>query len=291
MTEAEFKPRSKKELERFEELVLQILRKYIAKFYRLTQQKISAQNMELETIDKKNANFTSWKIRVSKKKPQLIEQVSEMSAEIEKMIRDGDFVYGSPRTGLPEAYIERHLYQPLIVIPTGETNDNLEATPPALEESEQEFVTDLRNYLGNLRTPVLVPNQVFLLRNQSRGKGIGFYENEGFYPDFILWILKKSKQRIVFVEPHGMVHDTINEYNEKVTLFKRLQTLSNERFYRERVQMDSFIISKTEFSILSRREGKNRQEFAEEWHILFRRPTDSTYLSPIFQEPNWVSTP
>ena len=289
MTESEFKPRSKRELERFEELVLQILRKYIAKFYRLTQQKISTQNMELETIDKKNANFTNWKIRVSKKKPQLIEQVSEMSAEIEKMVKDGDFVYGSPRTGLPEAYIERHLYQPLIVIPTGETNDNLEATPPALEKSEQEFVTDLRNYLGNLRTTVLVPNQVFLLRNQSRGKGIGFYENEGFYPDFILWILEKSKQRVVFVEPHGMVHDAINEHNEKVTLFKRLRMLSNERFYRERVQMDSFIISKTDFSILSQREGLNKETFAEKWHILFRTD-DPAYLSPIFQEPNWVST-
>ena len=285
MTESEFKPRSKEELERFEELVLQILRKYIAKFYRLTQQKISTQNVELETIEKKNANFANWQIRVSKRKPQLIEQISETSKEMEQMIKDGDFVYRSPRTGLPEAYIERHLYQPLIVIPTGETNDDLEATPPALEKSEQEFVTDLRNYLGNLRTTDFRPNQVFLLRNQSRGKGIGFYENEGFYPDFILWILERSKQRIVFIEPHGMVHDVINEHNEKVTLFKRLQTLSdeNERFRHQRVQMDSFIISKTDFSVLSHREGMNKETFAEEWHILFRNPVDSDYLSPIFK--------
>ena len=285
MTESEFKPRSKEELERFEELVLQILRKYIAKFYRLTQQKVSTQNMELETIEKKNANFANWQIRVSKRKPQLIEQISETSKEMEQMIKDGDFVYRSPRTGVPEAYIERHLYQPLIVIPQGETNDDLEATPPALEKSEQEFVTDLRNYLGNLRPTVFRPNQVFLLRNQSRGKGIGFYENEGFYPDFILWILDKSKQRIVFIEPHGMVHDVINEHNEKVTLFKRLQALSdeNESFRHQRVHMDSFIISKTDFSVLSHREGMNKETFAEEWHILFRNPADSAYLSPIFK--------
>ena len=293
MTESEFKPRSKEELERFEELVLQILRKYIAKFYRLTQQKISTQNMELETINKKSTNFANWKIRVSKKKPQLIRKISETSKEMEQMIKEGDFVYRSPRTGLPEAYIERHLYQPLIVIPKGETTDDLEATPPALEKSEQEFVTDLRNYLDNLRTTVFGPNQVFLLRNQTRGKGIGFYENEGFYPDFILWILEKSKQRIVFIEPHGMVHDAINEHNEKVTLFKRLQTVSdkNESFRRQRVQMDSFIISKTDFSVLSHREGMNKETFAEEWHILFRRPTDPTYLSPIFQESDRASTP
>ena len=286
MTEAEFKPRSKKELERFEELVLQILRKYIAKFYRLTQQKITTQNMELETIDKKNANFANWKIRVSKKKPQLIEQVSKLSKEIEQMIRDSEFVYGQSKTGLPEAYIERHLYQPLIVMLQGEANDSLEAIPPALEKSEQEFVSDLRNYLFGPHTTVLAANQVFLLRNQSRGKGIGFYENEGFYPDFILWILEGSRQRIVFVEPHGMVHDAINEHNEKVTLFKRLQTLSNENesFRHQRVQMDSFIISKTDYSVLSQRDGMDKETFAQEWHILFRNPADPAYLSPIFQD-------
>ena len=49
--------------------------------------------------------------------------------------------------------------------------------------------------------------------------------------------------------------------------------------------MDSFIISKTDFQVLRRREGMERQEFAEKWHILFRTEADPAYLSPIFQEP------
>ena len=81
-----------------------------------------------------------------------------------------------------------------------------------------------------------------------------------------------------------MVHDAINEHNEKITLFKRLRTLSHERFRGEHVQMDSFIISKTDFRILRRREGMERREFAEDWHILFRDPVDPAYLSPIFQD-------
>ena len=79
-------------------------------------------------------------------------------------------------------------------------------------------------------------------------------------------------------------YDAINEYNDKVTLFKRLQTISYERFRGEHVQMDSFIISKTDFQVLRRREGMERQEFAEKWHILFRDPANPTYLDPIFQE-------
>ena len=185
-------------------------------------------------------------------------------------------------TDLPNAYNDRHLYQPLLAITN--TNDSWRTTPPALEKSERLFVEDLRRYVRQQREELLAEKEIFLLRNQSRGRGIGFYENEGFYPDFILWITDGMKQRIVFIEPHGMVHDAVNEHNEKINLFKRLRTLSYERFRGEHVQMDSFIISKTAFPVLRHREGMDRQEFAEEWHILFRTEADPTYLSPIFQD-------
>ena len=58
MTDSEYKPRSKEELKRFEELILQILRKYIAKFYRLIQQRVTTQYMELEDINKIKLNPT-----------------------------------------------------------------------------------------------------------------------------------------------------------------------------------------------------------------------------------------
>ena len=122
------------------------------------------------------------------------------------------------------------------------------------------------------------------MRNQSRGRGVGFYENEGFYPDFILWVLDGVKQRIVFIEPHGMVHEDINEDNDKLTLFKRLRDISRERFRFEHVQMDAFVISRTSLSdLIGRYPDEDRDSFAEKWHILFRTG-DPTYLEPIFQE-------
>ena len=122
------------------------------------------------------------------------------------------------------------------------------------------------------------------MRNQSRGKGIGFYENEGFYPDFILWITDEANQRIVFIEPHGMVYEDIHEDNPKINLFKRLRKISHQRFRGENVHMDAFIISTTDFTDVRRRyTSMDRQDF-ETWHILFRKAGDPTYLSPIFQE-------
>ena len=287
MTKSEYEPQSKEDLKRFEELVLQILRKYIAKYYRLIQQRVTTQYMDLEDINKMKPIPVNWDVSVSKKQPELVDSLHGLKKEIKQMINEGEFVYRLPSTGLPEeyeAYIECHLFQPLLTVVKDRENNILEASPPALEKSEQEFVTDLRNFLSNINTSNLTADQVFLLRNQSRGKGVGFYENEGFYPDFILWLLEKTLQRIIFIEPHGMIHDAINEQNDKVTQFKRLHTISNNAsFLKHQVKMDSFIITKTDFTVLSSREGMDKDTFAKKWHILFRTQ-DPNYLSPIFQD-------
>ena len=278
MAEAEVKPTSLEEVARLEELVITLLRKYIAKFYRIVQKQWSSNRMRLETLDENDTNFTDWCVYIPR------DEAHELKPHIQSLIESGE-IYGPNVTDLPNAYNDRHLYQPLLAM--SHVNDLWRTTPPALAESEKHFVEDLRRYIRQQREELLVKKkEIFLLRNQSRGKGIGFYQNEGFYPDFILWITEGARQRIVFIEPHGMVHDTINEHNLKVTLFRRLRKLSYERFRGEHVQMDSFIISKTDFQVLRRREGMERPEFAEKWHILFRTEADPAYLSPIFQEPD-----
>ena len=272
---SEVKPTTLEEVTRLEELVITLLRKYIAKFYRIIQKQWSSNRIRLDTLKEDDDNFTDWRIYIPR------DEAHELEPQIQNLIESGA-IYGPNVTDLPNAYNDRHLYQPLLAITNA--NDLWRTTPPALEESEKLFVEDLRSYVRQQREELLAKREVFLLRNQSRGKGIGFYQNEGFYPDFILWITEGAKQRIVFIEPHGMVHDAVNEHNEKITLFKRLRALSYEHFRGEHVQMDSFIISKTDFQVLRRREGIERQELAEEWHILFRDPADPTYLFPIFQE-------
>ena len=274
MAESEVKPTSLEEITRLEELVTTLLRKYIAKFYRIIQKQWSGNRVRLRTLDEDNANFTDWSVYIPP------DEARELESQIQHLIENGK-IYGPDLTDLPNVYNDRHLYQPLLTV--GGADPALRTTPPALENSEEYFVKDLRLYVRAQGEALLAKKEVFLLRNQSRGKGIGFYQNEGFYPDFILWITEGAKQRIVFIEPHGMVHEAINEHNEKITLFKRLRALSHERFRGEHVQMDSFIISKTDFPTLRRREGMDRPEF-EAWHILFRDPADPAYLSPIFQE-------
>ena len=276
MDESEVVPRTQAQLKRLEELVLTLLRKYIAKFYRIIQKRWNDEAVRLKKLEGNDSNFTNWKVYIPR------DEASELEPQIKHLIESKE-IYGSGTTKLSKVYNDRHLYQPLLTVDGVETA--LRITPPALENSEKDFVNDLQKYVHRQHEELLAEKQIFLLRNQSRGKGIGFYENEGFYPDFILWILEGAKQRIVFIEPHGMIHDAINEHNDKITLFKRLRDLSHKRFRGEHVQMDAFMISRTSLSNLLRKNpDENRQTFAEEWHILFRDPVNLDYLSPIFQD-------
>lgn len=295
MDESEAVPTSTVELERLEELILTLLRKYITKYYRIIQKRWNDDRIRLRRLGEEaedENNFPDWTVYIPRAEAQ------EVQPEVENLM-ESEEIYGPGLTVLPNVYSEQHLYQPLLtneehlyrsLLSMGMGNNLWRTTPPALEDSERDFVEDLNQYLRQHHGKRLCRKEVFLLRNQSRGKGIGFYENEGFYPDFILWILDGVKQRVVFVEPHGMVHEDINEDNDKLTLFKRLRDLSYKRFRYEHVQMDAFIISRTSLSdLIGRYPDEDRNSFAEKWHILFRTD-DPTYLQPIFQDLDIDST-
>lgn len=282
INKSEVEPKSLEQLIQLEELVLTLLCKYIAKFYRIIQQRWNDESVRLKKLDEKNPNFVDWKVLIPREDP------NELKPIIKHLIEDGK-IYGPDLTDLPNIHNDCHLYQPLLTV--GGADITLRITPPALEKSEEDFVKHLRYYVRQKREEILAKKEIFLLRNQSRGRGIGFYVNEGFYPDFILWILEGAKQRIVFIEPHGMIHEPINKHNPKIMLFKRLRDFSYRRFRGEHVQMDSFIISKTPLTKLRYRGGIGKQELEEKWHILFPDHDDVSYLSPIFQEPDATTLP
>ena len=110
---------------------------------------------------------------------------------------------------------------------------------------------------------------MFLLRNLSRGRGIGFFEDAGFYPDFILWIKQGVQQRVIFIDPHGMLLNSAPG-DGKIQLHRLIkdieQTLANPA-----ITLESYILSTTSFANLSASaawRGYDRQRFAS-LHLLF----------------------
>ncbi len=96
----------------------------------------------------------------------------------------------------------------------------------------------------------------------------------GFYPDFILWIKTGERQRIVFIEPHGMLNANAYEHDEKARLHEKLPDLARAisgRSGAPDVILDSYVVCTTPYETLRKRYGEgnwSREGFAEK-HILF----------------------
>ncbi len=175
--------------------------------------------------------------------------------------------------------------------------EEVKVSPPGLNESEEKFISALRSYCRGQNGDTDSGRELFLLRNLTRSKGVGFFNTAGFYPDFILWVKDADgSQKVVFVEPHGMRNDDPPPYNEKVDLHLALRDLSDRIARRggQEVFLDSYIVSATPFHELSKKwgEGWSRERFAKK-HVLFEDDLDagiSALLEPRDELERRIST-
>lgn len=285
------RPKDVEEWTRLQDTVIGILRQYADKLYCRRREKWESNHMVYKKLDETDTNFSFKKIREDGRGQYVVgvpRTDKKLIKEIESLIADCRALYENESGSLPRIYFDRHLYQPLLVENGGK---HLKISPPGLTESEQGFVKDLRAYWSENRDGCLSDSEVFLLRNQGKGIGVGFFENSGFYPDFILWIKTSDAQRIVFVDPHGMLHEDAPEHSDRIGLYKRLRYLSEtmrEQFGLNEVTLDSYVVSATPYDILRKRlSGKwNRSKFVSE-HILFpERNGDYDYIAEILTGQN-----
>lgn len=269
------RPQCVSEIGRLQTVMSAVLKKYVESFYRKRQQSWDSDRMVYAPLKKDDDNFQDYTVRVPRSNPDLVKAVKGI-------IDEGKRIYKELCADLPGVYLDRHLYQPLLV----KRGKDLRTSPPSLNPGEERFVEDL---IALCRTPPawLKDKELFLLRNLSRGKGIGFFEDNGFFPDFLFWITESQKQRLVFIEPHGLLRDVHPTINPKVNLQKKLKEAAKPALKRSAVKnldLDSFVISVTPYDELRTRvvgdDGPwTREQFAEA-HILFFEE-DRNYLEKI----------
>ena len=222
------------------------------------------------TKDDPNLAFGGYEVRARK----------DFAEIVRELVNEADEIYKQDVENFPSIHFDRHLYQPLLVSDAGE---RMETTPPALNEGEAQFVADLREYLER-NTERFDGKEVFLLRNLTRGRGIGFFEaseGEAFYPDFILWVIEDGRQRIVFIDPHGLRMARGGFNDPKMCLHERLKALEptlQEQCPQWRVHLASLILSTSPYDEIRRAFGTGQHtkgEFAEH-NVLFTE--DSGYI-------------
>ena len=142
---------------------------------------------------------------------------------------------------------------------------------------EYQFVTDLKTWCDGHKAALEKDGiELFLLRNMSRGKGVGFFEAGNFHPDFILWMLVGRQQYVTFIEPHGLMHE--GPASEKVLFHKRIKNVE-QRLNDPTVILNSFILSWTQYPQLK---WDNTQDELEEMHVLFMTNDRDRYIDKLF---------
>ncbi|MCX7689070.1 MAG: DEAD/DEAH box helicase family protein, partial [Fimbriimonadales bacterium] len=251
------RPHTRDDCALLRQAVARLLCRYVDRFYQNQRERWETQNLVYRPLDKADSNLAFAPSSLQEAKAGYLVSVPRSEKElidaIEQLLHNQQKLYECDKNGLERIYFDRHLYQPLLV----ESGRQIQISPPALTESERRFVQDLRDYWQQAQNSAMAGKELFLLRNLSRGRGVGFFEGRGFYPDFILWVLEGQRQRIVFVEPHGMLHAKAYIHDEKARLWERLPNIAQQLAQRYPldciVELDAYIISATPYELLRER--------------------------------------
>ena len=180
-----------------------------------------------------------YRVSVEKSEPVLIDQLKKLGEQLRarSAITDGRLPGGS-KAFVDVITFKDHLYQPLIKA----SGASITVKPVTLNEGEMQFVHDLKKYC-QAHPEQFQHKPLFLLRNMSRGRGIGFFEAGNFYPDFILWRIDGDKQCITFVDPKGL-QNMEWEGEPKLEFYKTIKDMQ-ARLPDRSVTLQSFILSVT----------------------------------------------
>jgi len=274
-------PSGYQEVRRAEDIAIAVLRKYMTAFYNRKRRAWDQENIKLAalTSDDPNLRFGSYTLRVNTANKVFLEQVREL-------VNCADEIYRKDVSTFPNIHFDRHIYQPLLVT---DKQERMESTPAALNEGEAKFVRDLRSYLQTQKAE-FEDKEVFLLRNLTRGRGIGFFEageGEAFYPDFVLWVIHDKQQRVTFIDPHGLRMARGGFNDPKVGLHQSLKALEpslQQQCAQWQVYLTSFIVAPGSYEETRKSfgTGQHSQEEFEEHNILFAK--DPQHIGKLLQK-------
>ena len=201
----------------------------------------------------------------------------ERLAELHTLISDPAALHSTSRDSLPRLHMERHLWTPLLLEPTGEDAEVLQLSPPGLKSGEERFLKNLHAFWEENRgAPGLADCDLYVLRN-APGSGVGFFRRSGFFPDFIVWLVSPGGgTRVRFVEPHGMHHEGLEGRNrDKIEALQELGQLSlTPEFRNAGMDVGGYLVTETAQEQIPGAERLDRQTLRSEHRLLFQEDVD-----------------
>ncbi|GAB4483020.1 MAG: hypothetical protein OHK006_02820 [Thermodesulfovibrionales bacterium] len=261
------------------EVAQALLRKYVERYYTFRKREWELPHLEYRDIAEDDRNFPcvvresgtehGYRILIEESQQEIVQKLQELKTSIE----EGDFKAWEFQ-GIKAIWFGRHLYQPLLFLDAGA----VEISPAPLNKGERRFVEDLKSF-HDANPEYFAERELYLLRNLSKGRGVGFFEAGNFHPDFIVWQLKDNRQQVAFVDPKGIRN--VGLQDPKISFFQTVKDIER-RLGDPRIVLDSFIVSNTPSHVMRQQWGIEKTEMVKR-HIVFQDEDKDSYIGAILQ--------
>lgn len=276
----ELEPNTFRKVKEWQEIVVALLKGYIDRYYNMIKSGYLSEHMETVELTPDHPNFyEAYKLEIEQSQELIIQRINQIN-EVLKTATDFE------NEIVPDfSFLDfvRHLYKPLIYIDAKKYRDLVKISPVALNSGERQFLLDLKRFYQNNLT-LFEGKQLFLLRNSSR-KGIGFFEANGFYPDFILWIVEKNHQYISFIDPKGL-RNVSGLQHPKIKFYQTVKDKIESKVKKTDpgITLNSFIVSPTRHEEVRHWQGGERIQDFNKHHVYFLHEQRDDYLRIILEK-------
>ena len=263
----------------WEEIGLALLKKYAERFYTFRKREWELPHLEYQDLTENDPNMLGvgetpgepyYRILIDQSQEEIVAKLEELKTIIEKgELKPWEF------RGIKSIWFGKHLYQPLLYL----HENTVEISPVPLNKGERQFVEDLKAFHDN-DGGFFHGKELYLLRNLSKGRGVGFFEAGNFHPDFILWLLVDGKQHVIFVDPKGIRN--IGATDPKILFYLTIKEIE-ERLGGPDVRLHSFIVSNTPSHTMRMLWGMTKPAMTAR-HILFQEEDKDTYVRAMLSQ-------
>ena len=205
------------ELKALEEITVELVTEYVNQFWRGRRRHWESERIEVTTLDENDSNnVRHYELSTEVAQKQLSNDIHELRENIQ------EGYFHNLKLGVIMA--DAHAYQPLLY---AAPDCKVTVQPVALDMNEKKVVEGLKE-MAESRDPCLQDRELYLIRNLSRGRGVSFFDDFSYYPDFIVWLKDKHCQHVIFLDPKGLgrygsrerkkvqLHSNIHEIEQRV---------------------------------------------------------------------------
>lgn len=217
-----------------ERIAVDLITEYASAFWKRERRQWERDRIEVVRLDENDPNnIGEYRLSIDVAETRLIEDVRELAETLHAGHRY--------HLKLGVLKIDAHAYYPLLHADKG---CKVTVQPVALDRNEKTLVEALGD-LAERGDSCLRGRELYLIRNLSRGRGVSFFDDYTYYPDFIVWLIDDDSQHVIFLDPKGLVRFGPKE-RRKVRLHTEIKQIEERvRISDPDLRLHAYVLSVT----------------------------------------------